>query len=235
MAVYAIGDIHGCSYALNECLNKCKFNNKTDTLIILGDIVDGGRKTKDVIDRILKIKNKILILGNHDEWCLNWMKTGDELPGWWHQGGYATSESYGHDYENVPSSHVKLLESSVPYYIDEQNRIYVHGGFNPNLPIETQHVDDITWDRELMCQYAVLHEIPKYKHVFVGHTTTQLFDKRTDPLTMHNLTALDTGCGWDGKLTIMNVDTFEYWQSDINAHTQTQLMVAEEFTKQKYF
>jgi serine/threonine protein phosphatase 1 len=159
-------------------------------------------------------------------WALHWMKTGVELPVWWHQGGMRTAESYDFDYENVPKSHMKFLEDMIPYYKDEQNRVFVHGGFIPDKPIEEQDIDILTWDRELMCAYAPKGEIPGYKHVFVGHTTTQHFGRDYKipdcmvPLTFHNLTAMDTGGGWNGRLSMMDVDTFEYWQSEFNANMQ---------------
>jgi serine/threonine protein phosphatase 1 len=227
MATYAIADIHGNELGFNECLKKCNFDNKTDTLIVLGDICDGGRHVRQVIDRILKIRNRIIIQGNHDNpWALGWMQTGHELDVWWHQGGIHTAESYSMDYKNVPTSHIKLLKNALPYYIDMNNRIYVHGGFDPLIPIVNQPIEVLVWDRDLCCNYAPNNIIPGYNHVFVGHTTTQWFnnltfpEESTYPATFNNLTMLDTGSGWNGKCTIMDVDTFECFQSDMNANKQ---------------
>jgi serine/threonine protein phosphatase 1 len=150
------------------------------------------------------------------------MKTGVEYPAWWHQGGMRTAESYNFDHKSVPQSHIKFIEEALPYYLDDQNRVFVHGGFNPSKPIAGQSIDVLTWDRELLCDYAPKHSIKGYKHVFVGHTTTQHF-KSMEPVTFNNLTGLDTGGGWDGRLTIMNVDTFEFWQSEISANQQNAL------------
>ena len=81
------------------------------------------------------------------------MKTGEELPVWVHQGGRATMRSYDFNWKSVPSSHVFMMENALPYYIDDKRNIFVHGGFNPNVPIENQTLHDITWDRALI-QYA---------------------------------------------------------------------------------
>lgn len=221
-----IGDIHGNHMGLVDVLKKCNFDNKKDTLISLGDVCDGGCRAKQCIDLLLGVDHFINVLGNHDTWALNWMKTGDELPVWWHQGGMRTAESYEFDHENVPNKHVKFLEEMLPYYIDDQNRIFVHGGFIPNKSIFTQSVDILTWDRDLMCDYAPKMEIPGFKHVFVGHTTTQHFGRDHTipdcmvPLTFHNLTAMDTGGGWNGRLSILDVNTFEFWQTEKNANLQ---------------
>ena len=66
---FVIGDIHGRSEALIQCLTKSKFDYDKDLLIVLGDIVDGGYNTYQVIEILLKIKNCIYVIGNHD--CLD--------------------------------------------------------------------------------------------------------------------------------------------------------------------
>lgn len=237
MTVFAIADIHGDFFGFADVLSKCGFR-WDDTLISLGDICDGGFLTKDVIDLMLQFPNVINIQGNHDNpWALGWMKYGDELPIWWNQGGQATAKSYDYDYESVPEEHIKFLESMIPYYVDSKNRVFVHGGFDPLKPIGSQSISVLLWDRDLLCNYAPKYAVEEFDHVFVGHTSTQFLStlesdpiKRMDimnnpkPVTMHNVTGLDTGGGWNGNLTIMNVDTFEYWQSNINAKEQTRIM-----------
>lgn len=233
---FAIADIHGDFFGFVDAISKCGFREE-DTLISLGDICDGGFLTKDVIDMLLALPNFINIQGNHDKWALNWMKTGDELPIWWNQGGQATAKSYDYDYKNVPEEHIKFLEDMIPYYVDDKNRVFVHGGFDPLTPLESQSIDVLLWDRDLLCNYAPKHAVSEFKHVFVGHTSTQFLSmieinpiKRMEmmdnpqPVTMHNVTGLDTGAGWNGNMTIMDVDTFEYWQSSINAKQQTRIM-----------
>jgi serine/threonine protein phosphatase 1 len=182
--------------------------------LIIGDIVDGGRYTRECIDLLLMVRNKIFIKGNHDEWALKWMKSNIELPAWVHQGGYNTMLSYGFDNTNVPRSHIDFLDSGVSYYIDPGNRIYVHGGFDPDKRIEYQDPEFLTWDRGII-SYAMLKPIPGYKHVFIGHTTTQLIEKGvTSPLTFHNLTMCDCGGGWNGQLAMINVEDLSYVLSD---------------------
>lgn len=219
MTCYVLGDVHGRAPALIEVLDKCDFNKTHDTLIVLGDIVDGYPWVKECFDVLDTIKNKVICRGNHCIWMLNWCKTGQELPVWVHQGGYATLRSYDFDNKNVPESHIKMIETSKIYHIDNNKNLYCHGGFNPKVPIEQQTPDFILWDRTL-CKYAHDRWIQKnpvniepYKKIFVGHTTT-LFFHSSRPLIMGNVVMLDTGGGDIGKLTIMNVDTLEWWQSD---------------------
>ena len=219
MTSYAIGDIHGRAPALIEVLDKCDFNNSTDSLIVLGDIVDGYPWVRECFDILDTIKNKTICFANHDRWFLDWCKTGQELPVWVHQGGYNTLRSYDFDNKNVPESHIKMIETSKTYHIDSHNNFYCHGGFNPKVPIENQEDDFILWDRTL-CKYAHDRWIQKnpvkiepYNRVFLGHTSTMFFHS-TRPLIMGNVVMLDTGGGDVGKLTIMNTETLEYWQSE---------------------
>lgn len=237
MTTFVIADIHGNFLGLQDVLKQCKFKRNSDTLINLGDVCDGGNRTKDVIDKLLTIKNHILVRANHDDWAIKWMKTGAELPIWWNQGGQRTAESYNFDYESVPQSHIDFLERAVPYYIDTKNRIFVHGGFIPNKPIETQSLDILTWDRDLLCNYAPKNIVKEYTHVFVGHTSTQFFDifEGPFPKTFNNVTGLDTGAGWNGRLTIMNVDNIsQFWQSKISANMQNKLSLYQQLDKLKF-
>ena len=55
--------------------------------------------------------------------------------------------------------------------------------------------------------------VDDFKEVFIGHTTTQ-FWKEDKPMNAANIWNLDTGGGWYGYVTVMDVDTKEVWQSD---------------------
>ena len=217
MRTLVIGDIHGRVDALKEVLTLSQFDYDNDKLIVLGDVVDGGRHSKQCVDELLKIKNLIYIWGNHDIWFMDWMKRGFELPAWYHQGGINTIESYKGQHSLIPVTHQDFFNRGKGYYI-EDNTLFVHGGFNPERPIEEQNIEFLTWDRGLI-GYAKNHVIQSYKHVFIGHTTTQFMGKYieiediTKPITLNNLTMMDTGAGWNGKLTIMDIKTRQFWQS----------------------
>jgi len=219
-------DIHGNYKALKECIKKSKFNYDKDELICLGDTCDGYQGVKECFNELLKIKNLKYIIGNHDLWALQWFK-GDEIYRfnslWTSQGGINTILSYDDDSKNVPKSHIRLLEKAYNYYIDDYNNLFVHGGYDWNKKIEKQDLNYLIWDRSLCREaYSVqnyhskhghkLKKFGKYNYIFVGHTTTELY-KSTTPLTLSNVIMVDTGAGFRGKLTFMDIDTKEYWQS----------------------
>jgi len=94
MKTFVIWDIHWGYRSLIQCLERSKFNYDKDQLIVLGDITDGWNETPLVIEELLKIKNLILVWGNHDIWCNEWFKFGARPIIWTQQGGQATIDSY---------------------------------------------------------------------------------------------------------------------------------------------
>ncbi len=67
MAIYAIGDIHGCDRSLKMLLQKIHFKPNTDELILVGDLINRGPKSLDVLQRILDYGNAVSsVAGNHD-------------------------------------------------------------------------------------------------------------------------------------------------------------------------
>ena len=219
MKRFVIGDIHGAHKALVQCLKRSKFDPDKDLLISLGDICDGWPEVDKVIDELLRIKNFKVILGNHDEWALRWIKTGWKGYAWTSQGGLATMESYQRDRARVPGSHRNLLQEAV-YFIELDNKLFVHGGIDPGVALDKQDSEILLWDRELLYDAVRVgrkspnHRYGRWDDIFVGHTPTANY-KTLAPVHACNVWALDTGGGWSGKLTIMDINSHDYWQSDL--------------------
>ncbi len=218
MRRFVIGDIHGAHKALLQCFERSKFDRGQDLLISLGDVCDGWPEVSKVVDELLRIKNMKLILGNHDAWTLQWMRNGWMDENWTSQGGSATLQSYQNNKEAVPKSHLELFQNA-PFYIELGKQLFVHGGLDPSMALHEQDPEFLMWDRELLDEAVHAQEItPDYRYgkwneIFIGHTPTQVY-KSSEPTHACNVWALDTGCGWSGKLTMMDMDTYEYWQSD---------------------
>lgn len=214
MRTLVLGDLHGSYKGLLQVFERSKFDYEKDTLISLGDVCDGYPQVRECIDELLKIKNLILVIGNHDKWFLDWATTEREVA-WRSQGGQATFNSY------VPKSHIEIFKNAHAYHIDEKNRLFVHGGFDlTQKDFSKQKFEVLTWDRQLVSTAKKKHyrnqnyKLGNFEEVFVGHTSTTYSCNSTDPQHFCNLWMVDTGAGWEGKLTIMDVDSKEYWQSD---------------------
>ncbi len=218
-----VGDTHGGHKALVQCLERSKFDKENDRLIVLGDVVDGWEETPEVIEELLTIKNLILIKGNHDHWAQDFLQYGAQPDVWLLQGGQATKNAYLRRPELI-EKHGKVLQYAPYYFIDEENRIYCHGGFERGEDIRDQMPQTIMWDRTLATRavnsLGKPFEIKEYKEVYLGHTTVNSFARALPenlPIISGNVILLDTGGGWEGVVTIMDVSTHEYWQSDIVA------------------
>jgi serine/threonine protein phosphatase 1 len=209
---YVIGDIHGAFRALKQCLTKSKFNYETDHLICLGDVCDGWPDTKLCIDELLKISNLTYIIGNHDIWLSNWFeqKTAEDI--WLTQGGAASIASYS---EEVPQSHVDFLKRALHYFVDK-GKLFVHAGIDPHLPLEKQDILNFAWDRSLVQKAwsffvrETSTQLTEFEEVYVGHTPIP-FDH---PVKSCEIWLMDTGAGWSGVLSMMNIHSKEVFISD---------------------
>jgi serine/threonine protein phosphatase 1 len=243
MRNFVIGDIHGAFKALRQCLERSQFDYRKDKLIVLGDVVDRHDEVHECVEELLKIRNLIALRGNHDDWFDLFCQTGSHPEDWIH-GGLATARSYlgqggktptvSGNYAlaaiikpaDVPKKHRTLFAKMQLYHIDDKGRCFVHAGFNRFLPFTGQIPSTYFWDRELWAsalswQVAErLHPGPPpfkikthFEEIFLGHTPTTMWNI-TVPMQGANVYNLDTGAGQSGKLTIMEVATKKYWQSD---------------------
>jgi len=212
---FVIGDIHGRSVALKQVLKLSNFNYEEDLLILLGDIVDGGYNTYEVVEELLKIKNIIYIIGNHDKWFMDHISAGWSGSIWIHQGGRNTLDSYRKASIDgmIPVTHQEFFNNGL-YYSILDNMLFVHGGFDTRLPVEENTIQTLLWDRSLIERHINGRKERRFDKIFVGHSTTEYYGS-FKPLKFGKLWMLDTGAGWSGKLTIMDIDTEEYWQSDV--------------------
>jgi len=213
---FVIGDIHGAYPALRQCLELCKFDYNSDLLICLGDVCDGWPQVKESVEELLKIRNLIYIMGNHDEWALNWFQTGIIKEFWKSQGGTSTINSYA---GGIPENHIGLLQNAHDYFL-QNNRLFVHGGIELDRSMEKQNREIFLWNRSLV-QTAILltatdecTELGSFKEIFVGHTPTLNFNSLV-PVKYCNVWLMDTGAGWHGGyLSIMDINSGKIFQSD---------------------
>ncbi len=210
-----IGDIHGAFIALEQCLSRAGYNPAQDSLICLGDVTDGWPQTRESIDLLLSLPGLVYIRGNHDEMTLQWARTGIMLPDWRAQGGYATVESYD---GNMPDRHLDFLTNSHLYY-EQENKLFVHAGIHTAKPLSEQSEDIFLWDRTLF-NMAFDHrmgknqpQLTKFDEIYIGHTPIHGYGY-LKPVKACEVWMMDTGAGWNGVLSMMDIATKECWTSD---------------------
>lgn len=218
-----MGDIHGNLGALKQCLERCRFDLELDALIQLGDVSDRHPYTAEVIEELFKIQRLTALRGNHDAWTRDWLIDGFADTSWLENGGYATIRSYQRNMEAIDVEMHKAFFQSFQqdFYIDDQNRIFVHGGFIHREGPQFEPDSSVcNWDRSLWINTLeslasrTRPAFPEnFNEIYLGHTPTLNWQK-SEPMNAFNVWNLDTGAGTSGKLTIMDIDTKEYWQSE---------------------
>lgn len=67
MRLYLIGDVQGCADAFNQLLRKIDFSPSRDRLVLLGDMVNRGPDSLDLLRQLVALDNAVeCLLGNHD-------------------------------------------------------------------------------------------------------------------------------------------------------------------------
>ena len=228
MRTLVIGDIHGGLRALHQIMERAKVT-KDDTLIFLGDYVDGWSQSPQVIDYLIHLKTKqncIFIRGNHDELFLEWLNKVHDNPLWYQHGGESTVLAYDLVDSETIKTHITFLESLDNYYLDEQKRLFIHAGFTNVNGVDYEYFPKMFyWDRSLWETALAMDKTlqpgdlfyPKrltlYKEIYIGHTPVSRINETT-PVKMVNIWNVDTGAAFKGPLTIMDIDTKEFWQSE---------------------
>lgn len=223
-----VGDIHGGLKALDQVLERAEVRSE-DRLIFLGDYVDGWSEAAQTITRLIELQHEhacIFILGNHDQLCRDWLETGEALPMWQGQGGAETMASYAGLSQAEKAAHLEFFKSLQDYFKDLENRLYVHAGFTNMHGVNYEYFskmfywDRTLWELALSLDPSISKDdarFPKrlqhYKNVYIGHTPVTRIGK-TVPVCAASVWNIDTGAAFKGPLTIMDVDTEEFWQSD---------------------
>ena len=204
---YVIADIHGRHDLLSLALGKIKehASGEKHTVIFLGDYIDRGPRSNQVIERLIdgpvdkETSKWVFLRGNHEQMMLESIKDEDAAMLWLMNGGYETLKSYSHPTTTpfnpayLPPKHIEWI-SKLPTLVRDEHRLFVHGGVQQGIPI-SQHTPDI----------LMWHRYPKEEpdvgygdlHVVHGHTP-----QKDGPLLLRNRTNLDTKAYKTGKLTI---------------------------------
>jgi serine/threonine protein phosphatase 1 len=204
----AVGDIHGCSKAL-DALIEVIAPTPEDRLVMLGDYIDRGPDSRGVIERLLELQQRcqlVPLMGNHELMFFRAQETITELFFWLNYGGQQTVDSYGGDLEAMPPPHLDFLRRCRPFYETERH-IFVHANYEYDVPLEAQRSTVLFWTH--LNQRVPPRHISG-KTVILGHTP----QTNGEILHLGHLICLDTFCCGGAWLTAMDVDTQRLWQAN---------------------
>ncbi len=214
---YLIGDIHGYYNKLSGLFEKIKKHiTDNDTIIFLGDYIDRGPGSFEVIDFLIDLRHKyniICLKGNHEYMFLNYLQ-GIEISLYMYNGGQATIDSYINTMGSLrlPEDH-KTFFNNLKLYYETDDFITVHAGMRPGIPVELQSSYDMIWIREEF--YLQQYRWPKL--VVFGHTTTVNITGLAICEIYHdeykNIIGIDTGAAYGGPLTCLRLPDKKVFQS----------------------
>ncbi len=163
-----IGDVHGHYDTLIALLDSISPNSE-DEVYFLGDLIDRGPKSAEVVDLVMRNQFHCL-RGNHEEMLLDVVGTGevsiDLYQSWLLSGGHATVDSYD---SKIPQEHINWMKE-LPLYLDLGDFWLVHAGVDPKLPLTQQGADQFCWIRDDF--HTTNKAFFQDKLIITGHTIT---------------------------------------------------------------
>lgn len=215
--IYAVGDVHGCADLLDQTLARIDQHHNakpaiSEIEIFLGDYVDRGPHSREVIDRLIsrqRERTTVCLMGNHEQYLTEFLNDAEIFSDWKQFGGIATLHSYGlpvaadaSDEEIrelaqalgrlLPASHRRFLQSLKPCYTSG-DYFFVHAGVRPGIPLAEQRIEDLLWIR----QDFLGHDGDFGKMIVHGHTPVSAPDVRSNRIN------IDTGAYSTGQLTCL--------------------------------
>lgn len=230
--IYVCADIHGRFDYYAALLARISLKSY-DTLYVLGDVIDRGSDGVKILRDMMTRPNVIPILGNHEftaAICLPWLLKEitdqsladlDEtrlaaLQEWLTNGGAPTIRalrelSAGERQEIL--EYIQEMELYAQVEAGDQAFVLVHAGlehFSPNKPLKDYELSDF-----LFCRPKFNRDFYPNRYLVYGHTPTRLLRGQLGMPLSDNIfcwgkqIAIDCGCGFDGQLGCLCLDTLE--------------------------
>ena len=235
MATYVIADIHGEYDMFMDLLDKISLQD-SDTLYVLGDILDRGPHPVKTLKTLMEMPNAICLVGNHELMALESLKflmqevtaenikqlDSEMLDGFlvWveHNGGRTTIDEFRGLDRDEQKEVIEYLRDFLVYEeleVGGKDYLLVHaglGGFYPEKEMEDYSLKELVWDR---AEYDICYDTDKY--VVTGHTPTQYIANNPRPGYIYgknNHIAIDCGASMPGgRLAAICLDTGEEYYS----------------------
>ena len=204
MQTLVIGDIHGCYVELQALLEKAGLN-AGDSIIAVGDIVDRGPETPEVLDFFQQTPNARTLMGNHER---------KHIRGARHEVKLALSQLISQQQFGDAYPDAVAWMGTLPLYIELAEAVIVHGYLEPGIPLAEQNPSVVCGtmggDKILREHY----ERPWYEYhtgdkpVIVGHNN---YNGTDQPFVYNDkVFGLDTDCVHGKPLTGLLLPAFRF-------------------------
>lgn len=223
--IYAIGDIHGRLDLLEQllemlCGDRQDGMQRETCFIFLGDVIDRGPHSAQVVDRLLDFSASAsarFVRGNHEDILLSLLADDPAAARQFaHIGGRETAFSYGVTQELYRKCRYedlgRLMRSHIPerhrnFYLNMEEMIeigdylFVHAGIDPAVAISKQDASRTRWIRDSFTGHAG----PFEKVIVHGHSMTMKAQ-----ILPHRI-GVDTGAYRSGMLTAVGLEENRRW------------------------
>jgi len=210
--LFAIGDIHGCFNTFRTLLEQKIQIREGDKIILLGDYIDRGTQSREVIDYIIDLKEKgfdiVPLLGNHEAMLLDAYKNEEFTSIWIQNGGSETLKSFDiTSLKDIEPKHIEFFKG-LDYYFAFEEYLFVHAGFNDSDSNPFADKYSMIW----VCKQTYENPLLMNKIIIHGHRPIPVEICKEIVHSDKNVINLDTGCVYSnmtgyGTLTAIELNT----------------------------
>lgn len=221
----AIGDIHGCYKTLKTLLEEDIKITKEDKLYFVGDFIDRGPSSREVLDYLIDLKWKnfklISVRGNHEDMLLKAFHDENYMHAWYNNGAEQTLQSFQVHKENIfdfegirqiPQHYIQFI-SSLPFIYEEEDFVLCHAGLNFEAENPFSDTKSMLWIRDFIYNPKTVEN----RKLFHGHTPMPLVSLEYKLRDNHaKVINLDAGCVYKdlpgyGNLLAYNINSGDYY------------------------
>ncbi len=242
MRTFVVGDIHGRCAQLLNLLDMLPRDSETDTLVLLGDLIDRGANAPGCVSHVLKLcrenpERVICLRGNHEQMLMDFLDGHSNL--WLTPvvGGERTFEQYtGRSVQvdsekdldemrelfarSFPAEQLAFLEE-LPFYYEDEFAIYVHAGLDEGKHPSESSAMSLLWMRDMD-----FYKNYRGKPCVFGHTPTPLLPLRGrlgrhGIYISHSAIGLDTGYNHQSPLSCLSLPDFNLYQTYADGREET--------------
>jgi serine/threonine protein phosphatase 1 len=242
VSTFVIGDLHGRCTQLRALVSMIPRDPATDTLVLLGDLVDRGEEIPGSVEEVIALRREspertVCLRGNHEQMLLDFIEEGATL--WLHAavGSHNTIQQYTGDWirirtekdfqmlrrkfaESVPLEHLEFFRS-LPLFYEDEFAFYVHAGLAGDKHPRDTDSQHLLWSRD-----PDFFKSYTGKPCVFGHTPTPLLPLRGrlghHGIYMHNsAVGIDTGYTDTSPLSCLQLPELILYQAFFDGRTAT--------------